>query len=73
MDFEAYYPVKNQYGKFSNGRMVSSIEFINKKLAIVTTNDSRIRLLDMGNGSTLVKYKGHSYEKINKIVKSYYE
>jgi len=53
--------------------MVSSIEFINKKLAIITTNDSRIRLLDMANGSTLVKYKGHTYETLNNIMKTYYE
>jgi hypothetical protein len=53
--------------------MVSSIEFINKKLAIITTNDSRIRLLDMVNGSTLVKYKGHRYENVHKIIKTYYE
>ena len=37
---------KNKRGRFSNGRKVTSIDFLNINVAMVTTNDSRIRFID---------------------------
>jgi WD40 repeat protein len=34
---------KNRRGKFSSGRKVSGIVFLNKSEIIITTNDSRLR------------------------------
>jgi hypothetical protein len=33
-------------GKFSNGRKVTGFEFLSSNIAMVTTNDSRIRFID---------------------------
>ena len=37
---------KNRRGKFSNGRKVTGIECISTNIAMITTNDSRIRFID---------------------------
>ena len=37
---------KNDRGKFSKGRKVTGIEFLSSTIAMVTTNDSRIRFID---------------------------
>ena len=50
---------RNRLGKFSNGRKITSIEFIDKNNAIITTADSRIRCVSMLDGTMKVKYKGH--------------
>jgi len=41
---------KNRRGKFSNGRKVTGIEFLSVGIAMVTSNDSRIRFIDTKNG-----------------------
>ena len=38
---------KNSGGKFNNGRKVNGIEFLDKIFAMVTTNDSRIRFINL--------------------------
>ena len=53
---------RNRHGKNSWGKKVTSIFFINKNYAIITTGDSRIRLISMINGKNLIKYKGYSNE-----------
>lgn len=37
---------KNKRGKFSKGRKVTSIDFLSVNIAMITTNDSRIRFID---------------------------
>lgn len=38
---------KNRRGKFANGRKVTGIDFMSSIIAMVTTNDSRIRFLNI--------------------------
>jgi len=38
---------KNKYGKFSNGRKVTSIDFLNKNEVLIATNDSRLRIFNV--------------------------
>ncbi len=45
-------------GKYSNGRKVTNIGFVNKNTALITTNDSSIRMVNIATGKTLQKYKG---------------
>ncbi len=37
---------KNRRGKFAKGRKVTSIDFITVNIAMITSNDSRIRFID---------------------------
>ena len=37
---------KNRRGKFSNGRKVTGIEFLTANIAMISTNDSRIRFIN---------------------------
>lgn len=37
---------KNRRGKFAKGRKVTSIDFISVNIAMITSNDSRIRFID---------------------------
>ena len=38
---------KNSRGKFNEGRKVCGIEFLDKNFAMITTNDSRIRFINL--------------------------
>lgn len=53
---------KNKRGKFSNGRKVTGIDFLTPAIAMITTNDSRIRFINTKNGKTVFKIKGHKNE-----------
>lgn len=53
---------RNTRGKFATGRKVTGIEFLNVNLAMVTTNDSKIRFIDLRSGKVLFKVKGHKNE-----------
>lgn len=53
---------RNRVGKNSLGKKITSIVFINKNNAIITTCDSCIRLVSMNEGKNLLKYKGYSNE-----------
>ena len=68
---------KNKVGKYSDGRKVNSIEFINKTQILVTTNDSRIRLVNSSDGKIIQKYRGCTnfehpirakYDQMNDVV-----
>ena len=59
---------RNKYGKFSSGKKITSIHFIDKIRALVTTSDSRIRLVSMDTGKMLYKYKGH--QNLNSMIRS---
>jgi WD40 repeat protein len=50
-------------GKYSDGRKITGIEFINNNTILVSTNDSRIRLMNIFDGRTIQKYKGYTNEK----------
>ena len=47
---------RNRVGKNSLGKKVTSINFINKKNAIISTCDSCVRLVSMDEGKNLSKY-----------------
>ena len=53
---------RNRVGKNSLGKKVTSIIFINKKNAIISTCDSCVRLVSMDEGKNLSKYKGYVNE-----------
>ena len=54
---------RNKLGKGRFGKKVTSITFINKKQAIITTCDSCIRLFSMTDGKNIFKYRGYTNEK----------
>lgn len=53
---------RNNRGKFSEGRKVTGIEFLSINLAMVTTNDNKIRFVDLRSGKVIYKLKGHRNE-----------
>mgnify|MGYP001082846380 CR=1 FL=1 len=57
--------MKNHNGKFSGGRKVTGIEFFNQNLAMVTTNDSRVRFVNILTGRTIMKLKGNKNESFH--------
>ena len=59
---------RNKLGKYSSGKKITSIHFIDKIRALITTSDSRIRLMSMNNGKIIHKYKG--YQNLNSMIKS---
>ena len=59
---------RNKYGVFSRGKKITSIHFIDKIRALITTSDSRIRLVSMDTGKMLYKYKGH--QNLNSMIRS---
>ena len=62
---------KNKIGKYSGGRKITSIEFINRNSLLVSTNDSRVRLVNVFDGKVIQKYKGLVNEEF--MLKAYYE
>ena len=62
---------RNKLGKFSSGRKINGINFIDKNRALITTSDSRIRLIYMNNGKIIHKYKGH--QNMNSMIKCSYD
>jgi len=68
---------KNKVGKFSDGRKVNAIEFVNNNQILLTTNDSRVRLVCSVDGKMIQKYKGltnleypirANYDEVNDLV-----
>jgi WD40 repeat protein len=45
------------------GRKVTNIEFLSNEKVLITTNDSRIRILNVYDGKLIRKYKGYQNEK----------
>ena len=66
--YKASYSCKNRIGKNSFGKKITSIEFVNKNYGIISSCDSRIRLLSMNDGKIIYKYKGYLNE--NSMIKS---
>ena len=59
---------RNKLGQFSSGKKITSIHFIDKIRALITTSDSRIRLISMDTGTIIHKYKGH--QNLNSMIRS---
>ena len=51
--------VRNKRGKGSLKKKITDIKFLRRNEILVTTNDSRIRLININDGSVLQKFKGH--------------
>ena len=77
MKYSYSFDCKNKSGKYADGRKITGIEFLNKATALITTNDSSIRLVNVNDGKMLQKYKGlvndeymirASYEEIYDLV-----
>ena len=62
---------RNQSGKYSSGRKITKIFFKNRTQCIITTNDSRIRLVNVIDGTIIKKFKGHLNEE--GMIKADYE
>ena len=62
ISFNCSFSCKNRVGKNALGKKVTNIEFVNRNSALVTTADSRIRLVSMPDGKMIHKYKGHVNE-----------
>ena len=60
--YKDYFNCRNLVGKNSLGKKVTSINFINKRNAVISTCDSCIRLISMNGGKNLSKYKGNLNE-----------
>lgn len=65
LKFELQIDVKNGNGKFSSGRKVTGIDFLNHSIAMVTTNDSRVRFINIVTGRVLLKIKGHINDELH--------
>ena len=46
-----------------HGKKVTNITFVDENQFLVSTNDSRMRLIDFRNFETLMKYKGYTNKK----------
>ena len=56
---------RNRRGKFSAGRKVSGIAFLNKQEFLISTNDSRLRVYNLADVNRIkYKYKGHKNENL---------
>ena len=66
--YKGSFSCRNRIGKNSFGKKITSIEFVNKNYAVVSSCDSRIRLLSMNDGTIIYKYKGYLNE--NSMIKS---
>lgn len=60
---------KNRMGKYSKGTKVTSTTFLNNTEILVTTNDSRIRIVNVegrfvGSGTRQIKFKGHKNDHL---------
>ena len=51
--------VRNRNKKGSMKKKITDIKFIRKNEILVTTNDNRIRIININDGSVLQKFKGH--------------
>ena len=61
--YNFYFTCRNRVGKNSFGKKITSINFINKSQAMITTCDSCIRLFSMNDGKNISKYRGYTNEK----------
>jgi len=55
---------KNRRGKFSKGKKITGFHFLSDFQVLITTNDSRLRLLDLRDYKQISKFKGHTNESL---------
>ena len=67
-NYKSSFNCKNRIGKNSFGKKITSIEFFNKNDAVISSCDSRIRLMSMNDGKLIHKYKGYLNE--NSMIRS---
>ena len=60
INFEYNFNCKNRFGK-----NVTNINFFSSSTCLISSLDSRIRYVNIKDGSIIHKYKGHKNEKIN--------
>ena len=63
LKFRSQVECKNRKGRKSKGRKVTGIEFLDETQFLVTTNDSRARLINLSDFSMKQKYKGSKNEQ----------
>lgn len=63
ISYNLSFNVRNKLGKNSFGKKVTCIDFVNRNSAVITTCDSRIRLVSMPDGKLIHKYKGYVNEQ----------
>ena len=51
--------VRNKKGKGSMDKKITGMKFLTKTQILVTTNDNRIRILNINNGDVIQKFRGH--------------
>jgi WD40 repeat protein len=68
--YHSSFSCKNRIGKYSNGRKVTNISFLNRSQVLITTNDSRVRLVNVSDGKLISKYKGGINEEF--MIRAYY-
>ena len=51
--------VRNKKGKGSMNRKITGMQFLTKTQLLVTTNDNRIRILNINDGTVIQKFRGH--------------
>ena len=66
--YKGSFSCRNRLGKNSFGKKITSIEFLNKNYAVISSCDSRIRLVSIIDGKIICKYKGYLNE--NSMIKS---
>ena len=68
IQYDYSFNCRNRLGKFSSGKKITGINFIDRYRALITTSDSRIRLMSMNDGKIIHKYKGH--QNLNLMIRS---
>ncbi len=66
MSYVTKFDCKNRKGFSKSGKKVTGIEFLENcsSEALVTTNDSRLRLINLDNFKMKLKYKGHQNKNL---------
>jgi hypothetical protein len=64
LNWSTKFDCKNRSGKFSLGRKISGILFLNMQEVIIATNDSGLRLYDLDGCLRKVKFKGFKGENL---------
>ena len=68
IQYDYSFNCRNRLGKFSSGKKITGINFIDRYRALITTSDSRIRFMSMNDGKIIHKYKGH--QNLNLMIRS---
>lgn len=67
LNYKSRIDCRNRHGRFSSGRKVAGIAFLNNAEFLVSTNDSSVRLFSVYECSQAVKFKGHFNEHLQMI------